>query len=178
MPHRYPQEAALNDGRRILIRPFESRDTDALYRFFQELPEDSRRFAWDRIWDRGLVETWGLNVDYSKVFPLLALEGTRIVADASLHCRNAGPLRLVGRIKWLIADGYHNVGLGLLLINHFIDTARERGLRHLTCMLISDLEAEAISTLERLGFRSYRIEGYGTDPDGAQHDMTKMILKL
>lgn len=178
MPHRYPQEAALNDGRRVLIRPFEQRDTEALYHFFQELPEDTKRFAWDRIWDRGLIDTWGLNVDYSKVLPLLAFNGTEIVADASLHYRDSGPLRLVGRVKWLIAESYWGVGLGTLLVNQFIDIAKSNGLRHLTCMLISDLEAEAIATLERLGFESFSFEGYGTDPDGAQHDMTKMILKL
>jgi GNAT superfamily N-acetyltransferase len=178
MPNHFPLEGALNDGRRVLIRPFAERDTEALYSFFQELPEDSKRFAWDRIWDRGLVESWGLNVDYSKVLPLLAFDGTRVVADASLHFRDNGPLRLVGRVKWLIAEDFRGVGLGILLINQFIEVARNSGLRHLTCMLISDLEEEAVITLERLGFQSHHFEAYGTDPDGSQHDMTKMTIRL
>ena len=28
------------------------------------------------------------------------------------------------------------------------------------------------------GFQGYTIPGYGTDPDGNQHDMIKMVLKL
>jgi GNAT superfamily N-acetyltransferase len=178
MPNRYPQEAALRDGRRVLIRPFTGRDTDALYDFFRRLPEETRRFAWDRIDDRSLVESWGRNVDYGKAFPLLAVNGSRVVADATLHRREGGPLRLVGRIKWLLDPDYRGVGLGTLLVHQFINHARANGLRHLTCMLISDLEEDAVRTLEELGFDSFVVPGYGTDPDGNQHDMTKLTLRL
>lgn len=178
MPNRYPQEAALRDGRRVLIRPFTERDTEGLYRLFQRLPEETRRFAWDRIDDRALIESWGRNLNYDRVFPLLALDGTRVVADATLHRREGGPLRLVGRIKWLLDPEFRGAGLGTLLVNHFIRHARADGLRHLTCMLISDLERDAVETLEGLGFESFVIPGYGTDPDGDQHDMTKLILRL
>ena len=178
MPHRYPQEAALRDGRRVLLRPFAAHDTGALYAFFQRLPDEARRFAWDRLADRSLIERWGAHIDYARAFPLLAFDGTRIVADATLHRRQQGPLRLVGRVKWLLDPSFRGVGLGLLLVNHFIGMAKRGGLRHLTCMLISDLETDAIRVLKDLGFTAYEIEGYGTDPDGHQHDMTKMVLKL
>jgi GNAT superfamily N-acetyltransferase len=178
MPNRYPLEAALRDGRRVLLRPFNGADTDALYDFFKRLPEVDRRFAWNRIDDRSLVDSWGQNLDYDKVFPLLALDGTRIVADATLHRREGGPLRLVGRVKWLIDPGFRGAGLGIILVNHFIRIARKSGLRHLSCMLISDIEAQAIAVLSDMGFSAHPFEGYGTDPDGAQHDMTKMVLKL
>ena len=45
-------------------------------------------------------------------------------------------------------------------------------------VLISDLEADAVKTLQTLGFKSHVEPGYGTDPDGAQHDMTKLVLRL
>jgi GNAT superfamily N-acetyltransferase len=178
MPNRYPQEATLRDGRRVLIRPFNERDSEILYSFFQRLPMQQRRFAWDRIDDRALIESWSRNIDYGKALPLLALAGHEIVADATIHRRDAGPLRLVGRIKWLIDPKWRGVGLGTLLVNHFIRIGRENGLRHLTAMLISDLEADAVAVLKGLGFDSYVIPGYGADPDGNQHDMTKLIMKL
>lgn len=178
MPNRYPLEAAVRDGRRVLIRPFDAHDTEALHQFFQRLPEETRRFAWDRIDDRRLIESWGQNLDYSKAFPLLALDGSKIVADATLHRREGGPLRLVGRVKWLIDPEWRGVGLGSLLIHQFIHLARENGLRFLSCMLISDLEKDAVETLTELGFEATEVPGYGTDPDGAQHDMTKLILRL
>jgi GNAT superfamily N-acetyltransferase len=178
MSDRYPQEAVLRDGRRLLIRPFTERDTESLYQFFQRLPAEVRRFAWDRIDNRALVESWGRELDYGKVLPLLALDGTKVVADATLHRREGSPLRLVGRIKWLLDPEYRGAGLGIVLVNDFIRIARSNGLRHLTCMLIADLEADAVDTLKRLGFESYLVPGYGTDPDGNQHDMVKMVLKL
>ena len=177
MPHRYPQEAVLRDGRHVLIRPFKETDVDALYDFFHRLPNDYKRFAWDNVDNRALIEKWGQNVDYAKVFPLLAMDGHHIVADATLH-RLGGPLRLVARIKWMLDPEYRGVGLGTALVNLLIDHAKERGLRHVNSMLISDLEADAVKTLESLGFKSIVQPGYGTDPDGNQHDMTKLILKL
>ena len=178
MPHRYPQETVLRDGRKVLLRPFTGRDVEELYAIFQRLPLDYRRFAWDPIDSHALIESWGRNIDYAKVFPLLAIDGHRIVADATLHRRDGGPLRLVGRVKWMIDPSWRGVGLGTLLVNHFITIARENGLRHLNSMLISDLEADAVQTLETLGFKSHVHPGYGTDPDGNQHDMTMLVLKL
>ena len=162
MPHRYPQEAALRDGRRVMLRPFAEKDVDGLHEFFHRMPLEYRRFAWD----------------YGKVFPLLAVDAGKIVADATLHRREGGPLRLVGRIRWMIDPEYRGVGLGTVMVNHLIGIARERGLRFLSGMLISDLEADAVKTLEGLGFQSIVQHGYGTDPDGNQHDLTKLILKL
>jgi GNAT superfamily N-acetyltransferase len=178
MPDRFPQEAVLRDGRHVLLRPFTATDTDALWEFFCHLPQEIRRFAWDRIDQRSVVEAWGIDLNYDRTLPLIALHGREIVADATLHQRHGSPLRLVGRIKWLINPGYRGLGLGTLLVNNFIRIARARGLRHLTCMLIADSEADAVSTLQDLGFQTYRIPGYGTDPDGNQHDMVKMVLKL
>jgi GNAT superfamily N-acetyltransferase len=178
MPDRFPQEAVLRDGRHVLIRPFTQDDTDALWEFFSHLPEEVRRFAWDRIDQRSLVESWGRELNYDRVLPLLALHGKEVVADATLHQRHGSPLRMVGRIKWLINPAYRGVGLGTLLVNNFIRIARANGLRHLACMLIADLEADAVHTLHDLGFQSYVIPEYGTDPDGNQHDMVKMVLKL
>lgn len=178
MPHRFPQEALLRDGRRLFIRPFTEKDTHALYEFFRRLPQDVRRFAWDRIDSWPLVESWGRELDYGKVLPLLAVDGGRVVADATLHRRDGSPLRLVGRVKWLIDPDYRGAGLGTVLVNLFISIARQNGLRHLTCMLVADFEKDAVETLQGLGFDSYLVPGYGTDPDGNQHDMVKMVLKL
>jgi GNAT superfamily N-acetyltransferase len=178
MPHRFPQEAVLRDGRRVLLRPFAKKDVAALWDFFQRLPEESRRFAWDRIDDRATVERFGRELDYEKVFPLLAFDGGRIVADATLHRRDRGPLRLAGRVKWTIDPAFRGVGLGALMVNHFIVSARALGLRHLNCMLITDLEADAIRVLETLGFTRSDLPGYGTDPDGNAHDMTHLVLAL
>src|SRR6185503_5941968 len=118
---------------------------------------------------------WAREIDYAKTLPILALDGQRIVADATLHRRKGGPLRLVGRLKWMIDPAFRGVGLGTLLITQFIDIGRSNGLRHLNAMLSSALEADAVTTLKNLGFKEFVMPGYGTDPDGDQHDMTKLV---
>jgi len=179
LPHRYPQEAVLRDGRRVLLRPFGEKDVDSLFDFFHRMPIEYRRFAWDNVDNRSLIERWGRSIDYGKVFPLLAIDGSNVVADATLHLRDGGgPLRLVARIKWMLDPAFRGDGLGTAMVNQLIDIAGERGMRHISCMLISDLEADAVKTLQGLGFQSYVQPGYGTDPDGNQHDMTKLVLKL
>ncbi|MFV1958722.1 MAG: N-acetyltransferase family protein [Planctomycetota bacterium] len=174
----FPQEVGLRDARRVIIRPFTDRDTDALFAFFHGLPEERRRLAWDRIDSRRVVETWAREIDYEKTVPLLAWAGAKVVADATLHYRKVGPLRRVGRIKWLIHPDYLGAGVGTALITDFIEMARGNGLRHLTCMLVGDLDDDAATTLERMGFQTYRIPDYGTDPDGNVIDMMKMVLRL
>ena len=174
----YPKQAVLRDGRSVLIRPFRREDADELHRFFLGLPADIRRFAWDKIEQKALVESWAENINYDNALPLLAFDRSRIVADATLHRREHGPLRLVGRIKWLIDPSFRGVGLGALLVNLLMDVARGRGLRNLTCMLISDLEQDAIDVLTPLGFKEYRIPGYGADPDGNAHDMSKLVYSF
>ncbi len=178
MPKRFPQEAVLRDGRKVLIRPFTEQDTEAVWAFFRGLPAEVRRFAWHNVEDHSLIEAWGQNIDYSTVLPLLAFDEKRVVADATLKRRHGGPLRLVGRLSWLLEPSYRGQGLGTLLINNFISIGRSYGLRHLTCMLISDLEADAVETLRGLGFEEIPIPGYGSDPDGNPHDMVKLILRL
>ena len=174
----FPQEVGLRDARRLIIRPFTDKDTDALFAFFQALPERLRRVAWDRLESRHLIETWARDLDYEKVVPLLALDGTNVVADATLHYRNHGPLRRVGRIKWLIHPEYRGSGVGTALITNFIEMARLNGLRRLTTMLVDGLEDDAVATLKRMGFVEYRLPEYGTDPDGDQVDMLKFVLTL
>ncbi|MFN7960892.1 MAG: GNAT family N-acetyltransferase [Thermoanaerobaculia bacterium] len=171
-------EAVLRDGRRVLIRLFTEKDCEALYRFFHSLPTEVRRFAWENIDDPEVVAGWGRHLDYSKVLPLLAWDGNRIVADATLHRRDRGPLRLAGRIKWLIDPAYRGAGLGTALVNTFMSIAREQGLRHLTCLLAADLEADAVTTLSGLGFTQELYQAYGVDAEGGSHDMVRLALRL
>ena len=178
MSIRFPQEAHLRDERRLLIRPFTEADVDALWEFIERLPTDIRRFAWEDFEHRETVVKWARDLDYDKAVPLLAVDGTKVVGEARLVYRDGGPLRLVGWIQWLLDPEYRGAGLGTILVNEFIRMARDSGLRHLTCMLIPDFEADAVKTLTRLGFERYEIPRYGVDPDGNPKDMVKMLLEL
>ena len=91
MPITFPQEVGLRDARGVLIRPFAEPDADALHAFFTSLPEDTKRYAWDRIEHREVVDQWIQDLDHESVVSLIALDGARIIADATLHYRRYGP---------------------------------------------------------------------------------------
>lgn len=178
MPVHFPQEAVLRDERHVTIRPFREGDAGALHDFFKSLPQQIQRNAWDRIDRREVVEGWARSLDHDKVVALMALDGSRVVASASLHYRADGPLRLCGQMRWLLDPEYSRVGLGRIFVGMFIQMARENGLRHVTGMLVDGLEDDAIHALETLGFDKYVVPGYGTDAEGNVHDMVKMVLPL
>ncbi|MHC4955231.1 MAG: GNAT family N-acetyltransferase [Planctomycetota bacterium] len=178
MSIRFPQEAHLRDERRLIIRPFAEGDVDALWEFFKRLPLPVRRYAWEDFEHRDTVEKWARDLDYDKAVPLLALDGNRVVGEARLKYREGGPLRLVGRIQWMLDPEFRGAGLGTLFINDFITMARDSGLHHLTCILFPDLDESAVITLTNLGFDRYDIPRYGVDPDGNTKDMVKMFLEL
>ena len=39
-------------------------------------------------------------------------------------------------------------------------------------------QSVSVRVLRELGFREQRLPGYGTDPDGAPHDMSHLVLAL
>ena len=77
----YPKEVKLKDGTKIVLKPFERKDKDALYTFFQRLPESDRLFLKDNVTDPATVERWAVELNYEKVFPLLAWVRDDVVAE-------------------------------------------------------------------------------------------------
>ena len=96
MPQRFPQEAVLRNGARVLIRPFTARDTDALWQFFQRLPKDVQRLAWDHIDDRSVVNEWGRSHDVKNLF----------IVDGSVFVTGGGvnPTSTIQAVALYIAD--------------------------------------------------------------------------
>ena len=82
------------------------------------------------------------------------------------------------RLRTMIDPEWRNIGVSTAIVNRFITIGRENGLRHLSTILISDLEANSIRTLTALGFNPIVLPSYGADPDGQVHDMTFLVLKL
>ena len=82
---------------------------------------------------------------------------------------------MVGRISWMIDPEFRGVGLGTLMVNHLIDIARDHGLRHLSCMLISDLEADAVQTLHDARIQVVRRAGlrHRSRRQPARHDQAR-----
>ncbi len=175
---RFPQRITLRDGTPATLRLLEKQDTDALFQFFQGLSEDVRRFLWEDVTDKKVIEGWTRDINYNLVLPVLAEVRDRIVADATLHRRPRGPHRHVGRVRVVVHQDFLGKGLGTILTRTFIEIGTQVGLKFLTCMLAEE-EVEAIQTLRGLGFKMAAIlPSYFMDPKGKIYNTLMMMRKL
>ena len=127
----YQKTGVLKDGSRVILRPMVKEDRDKLLEFFRGLDEKDILFLRTDVRDPAVIDHWVNNIDYQKVFPLLAEADGRIVGDATLHMRKVGWKRHLGNVRLVVARDYQGRGLGSLLINEVVELAGEFGLEKL-----------------------------------------------
>jgi RimJ/RimL family protein N-acetyltransferase len=178
MAEAYQKEGKLKDGSRVLLRPLGAGDQERLVAFFQSLPEKQRLYLRHDVTDPKVIKSWTEHIDYSRVFPLLALAGDRIVGDVTLHRIPHGWKRHIGTIRVVVAPDYHNKGLGTLLIHEMVELATEFGLEKLWAELPLNVPA-AIALFRKAGFSSKAvIEGLVKDLRGRNTDVVIMVCDL
>jgi RimJ/RimL family protein N-acetyltransferase len=178
MEDKYHKECKLKDGTVVLLRPLASGDRKGLIDFFQSLPEDLRLYLRHDVTDEGIIESWTENIDYSRVFPILALDGDRIVGDVSLHRIPFGWKHHIGTIRVVVAPEYHDKGLGTLLVNEIVELAGEFGLEKLWAELPLNVPA-AIAVFRKAGFSSKAVvEGLVKDLRGRSTDVVIMVCDI
>ncbi len=174
----FPKEITLKDGTRVTLKGMTSRDRDALHVFFERLPEEDTKFLKDDVRKREVVEAWCRDINYGRVFPLLAEVDGRIVADATLHRRAHGWLRHVGEIRFIVDPTFRRKGLGAHLIEELILFAIDQGLEKLQAEVVAE-EVAAMRALERFGFKRMAvIPGLVKDHTGNQRDLHILVLDL
>ncbi len=176
--NQYPKEVKLKDGITVILKPFERKDKDALYAFFQRLPESDRLFLKDPVADPATVERWATELNYERIFPLLAWKGPDIVADATLHKNLVGWMKHVGTIRVVVARDFHRKGLGSLLANELFLHALKAGLSKIVAEVM-DTQPAARKVFEKLGFRQEAVlHGHVRDQIGIKHDLLLLTKDL
>jgi GNAT superfamily N-acetyltransferase len=175
----YPKDVVLRDGGRLTIRPVEEGDEQALLAFFLSVPEEERFFLKEDVTSPEVIGRWVRERDYARALPLLALDGSNVVADAVLIRRRGTSRSHVGEIRVVVAPSYRERGLGTTLIRELCDIADDAGLEKVLFELVTDREGEAIRAAEWLGFlRAATIEGGAVDTLGHHHDVVLMAMPL
>ena len=175
----FPKEIGLRDGSRVLVRPLEDGDEQVLLDFFLGIPEDERFFLKEDVTAPRVVDRWVRERDVRRALALLAIDGSRVVADAVLVRRRGNSRSHIGEIRVVVAREYRERGLGTALIRELCDVADDAGLEKVMFELVTDREQEAIRAAEWLGFlRVATIEGGAVDPMGHHHDVVLMAMPL
>jgi RimJ/RimL family protein N-acetyltransferase len=178
MAKKYQKECKLKDGTVVLLRPLVQEDRKGLIDFFQSLPEELRLYLRHDVTDEEIIKSWTENIDYNRVFPILALDGDRVVGDVSLHRIPFGWKHHIGTIRVAVAPEYHDKGLGTLLINEIVELAAEFGLEKLWAEVPLNFPA-AISVFRKAGFSSKAVvEGLVKDLRGRNTDVVIMVCDI
>ncbi len=147
----YRKEARLKGGLKVLLRPMEKDDGEALYEFFKAVPDDEARYLRDDVKSRLVIEKWAKNLDYSKTLPILALKNGAIIADATINRRRSGWKWHLGTIRIFVHNDYRNIGLGELMIDELARIAYMLEIEKLI-VEVPDTSTAAINMLIKAGF--------------------------
>ena len=174
----YPKEIKLRDDTPCVLRPLQSEDEEALFQFFQAVPENERMFIKHRVADREVIHDWCANIDLGRNLPLLAFSENKILAACTLHQQLGGWKRHIGRISVLVHAEYRQRGLARALVAEILTFARQCGLEKVEAEFIEDQE-RAMKVFGMLGFNQLvRLNDYVKDMQAGTHDYILMGLQL
>lgn len=172
------KEGKLKDGTIIKIRPMVKEDADALVNFFKNLPDDLLLFVRHDVRDESVVRSWAKQLDYKRVFPLLAFADNKIIADVTLHRVPFGWKRHLGKVRIVVSPQYQKLGLATLMLNEIVDLAAEFGLEKLWAEVPLDSRG-AIAAFKNAGFSCKAvIEDLIKDKEGRNADILIMICDV
>jgi len=175
---RYPQSVTLKDGTELVLRAMNKQDDRAIMGFFEDLEDEDRLYMRNDVTSYRVIREWFNNLNYNRVFPLLAVQGKRIVANATLHRKPFGWMRHVGEIRIVVSPDFRRRGLARVMFKELIETAREAGLEKLTAeMAVS--QTGAIKVFGNVGFKDEVIlKNYIRDAKDGIHDLLVMTLDI
>lgn len=143
----------LRDGRTVTVRRIRPDDVERLQRFHEHL---SRRSIYFRFFGAlpHLPDAQArrfANVDYVDRWALVALDpdDSNEFVGVVRFDRGADPDE--GELAAVVADRFQGQGLGRHLLLRLIEAARERGLRRLFALVLTD-NLRTIGLLKRLGY--------------------------
>ena len=168
---RYPREITLRDGARLVLRPMVREDVERLWEFFRRISPEDKMYLRHDVSRREVIEEWGEKLDYDHVLPIFALEGDRVVGDATLHRDRNGWKQRIGTIRIQIAEEFRNRGLGTVMIREMRHLGEKAALQYLVAEAIEEQHA-AIRAFEKLGFERVAFyRNFVNDQKGRFHNL-------
>ena len=173
------QKTVTLGGKPISLRPFVRDDAEAIVAFAAKMPLHDLLFLSRDIREPRVVSAWLDQAENGQITSTLALDAqgailgcTALVRDEYSWSRHVGDVRLL-----LLPEG-RGTGLGRVLAEHCIATARALGLAKLTVRMTPD-QGAALKVFEDMGFRPEALlRDHVQDSDGVTHDIAIMALDL
>lgn len=174
----FPQKTTLENGTKVTLRPLLKTDEEALVQYFRYMPLEDRLCLKEDVTNPKVIENWIYELDYDNVLPLIALDNSQIVGDATLHFSPIGWTRHQGELRLTTDAGYRVKGLGTILVQNLIDIAIQLGLEQLSVEIAPVLD-KAYFLLEKMGFKEVaNLKGFIKDIEGNESDLVLLIKHL
>ncbi|MEJ2656446.1 MAG: GNAT family N-acetyltransferase [Desulfobacterales bacterium] len=172
------KKGKLKDGSEVLLRPMVKSDRKTLGDFFNRLTPSVLQYVRNDVTNPKVLDQWFDQLNYERVFPLLAFKDDKVVANATLHRVAYGWRKHLGTIRIVVEPDFHGKGLGTLMINELVDLALEFGLEKL--MVEFPLRAHgALAMFKKAGFSPRGvIEGLMKGRHGEDLDIVIMVMDV
>ena len=171
----YPKTVKLKDGTCAEIRPLVHEDISALVTFFRALPVDDRLFLREDVTKVEVISRWVSQLDYDKVFPIVATKDLAIIGDATLHISQHGWHRHMAEIRCVVAREYQKKGLGTLLMHELVSQASQKGVDKIRAEMM-DSQIAAQIAFRKLGFKKEaELKNFVLDMEGHSHNLVIMV---
>ncbi len=171
----YPKTVKIKDGSSIVIRPLARDDVPSLLAFFRALPADDRLFLREDVTRREVIDRWVSQLDYDKVYPIVAEKDLNIIGDATLHISQYGWHRHMAEIRCVVAREYQKKGLGTILMHELVSQASHRGVDKIRAEMM-DTQISAQIAFRKLGFKKEaELKNFVIDMEGKSHNLVIMV---
>ena len=174
----YPKQFELKDGSTVELRIMNEDDLPALIQFFQSLPEEDRLYLRsDTSVPENVRRRFG-NLDYDRVFPLLAWQGEELAGMATIWRASFGWTRNLGEVRIVVARPFQRKGLATIFSRELFFQAIKQKLYKLEAELM-DSQESAIAAFEKMGFhREATLSKHVTDVKGYRRDLVIMSFDV
>jgi RimJ/RimL family protein N-acetyltransferase len=170
-----PKTIQLKDQTKILIRPLTKQDGPALLKFFKGVPEEDRLFLKDDVTKKETIEGWVTELDFDRVFPMVAEKDSAILGDATIHFRRYRWQRHLAEIRCVVAREYQKKGLGTALMRELVSVAEQKNVSKIQANIM-DTQESAQRAFERLGFKKEaELRDFLMDCSGKAHNLILMV---
>ncbi len=171
----YPKEFTLKDKKtKVVLRPMEASDRNALLKFFLTLSEKDLLYLRDDVTKEETIDKWIKNINYERVFPLLAIHEKSIVADGTLHRNEFSWTRHVGEIRIVVAEKFRRKGLGFIILKELFYIALRMGLHKIIAEVVED-DLSGVRMFEKLGFQKEALlKNHVMDHRAVKHNLLIM----
>jgi GNAT superfamily N-acetyltransferase len=166
-------------GKAITLRPFVRADAEAIVAFAGRMPLHDLLFLSRDIREPRVVSAWLDQIAGGQIISTVATDSSGgIVGCTALVRDELSWSRHVGEVRLLLLPETRGTGLGRVLADYCLATARELGLAKLTVRMTPD-QGAALKVFEDMGFRPEALlRDHVQDSDGVTHDIAIMALDL